>query len=182
MTQLFDLWGNLPARHAMLVHLPVVFGLLGVVPLLALAAGRFQSKSLRWVCLIWFVALSAGAGLASMSGEEAEEAIEDQIAMTAQAEHDLEEHEGLGENGWIWPLIPAVFISLTFVSKPKVRLPAGALAIAGSIGVAVWIALTAHAGGRLVHVHGLTGAGIAPGTSGSAQTPARTERDDDDDD
>ncbi len=179
MTELFDLWNNLPARHAMLVHLPVVFGLMGVIPLIALAATRFRSTTLRWVCLVWFVVLSAGAATAAASGEEAEEIFEDQPTLTALAAEDLEKHEELGENGWIWPLIPAAFIGLTFVSRPKVRLPAGVGAIAGAIGVAVWIALTAHAGGKLVHVHGMTGADSASQSAPLRPDAPRRERDDD---
>ena len=37
------------------------------------------------------------------------------------------------------------------------RVPTGVIAVAASFGVAVWISLTAHEGGRLVHVHGLNG-------------------------
>lgn len=180
MNQILDLWDNLPARHSMLVHLPVVFGMLGVVPLIALAVGRFRSDELRWVCLVWFLVLSAGAGLAAAAGEEAHEFIEDRIELTAQAEEELEEHEELGKNGWIWPLIPAALVAVTFVPRKKVRVSAGVIAVIASFGVATWITLTASKGGRLVHVHGLNGTISEAGSL--VLSPAQPGRDRDNDD
>jgi len=67
----------------------------------------------------------------------------------------LDRHENLGEGGWMWPTGVAVLLGLTFVRAPKVRLPAGLLALAAAVGVASWAALAGHTGGALVYEHGL---------------------------
>lgn len=142
------------ARHALLVHLPIVLGVLGIVPCLVFALSGFKSKVARAVCIAWFAAASAGAWLAAEAGEEAEERVEG-TALTPVEKAAIHEHEELGEGGWVWPLIPAVLLGATLVPKKQVRVGAGVLAAAASVGVAVWIAQTAHLGGRLVYVHGL---------------------------
>lgn len=141
-------------RHALLGHLPIVFGLLGIVPCLVFAATGFKSKAARLVCIAWFALASVGAGLAAGAGEEAAEGVE-RGAITTAEKSAIHEHEELGEGGWMWPLIPAALIAVTLAPKKQVRIGAGALAAAASVGVAVWIAQTAHLGGRLVYVYGL---------------------------
>jgi hypothetical protein len=184
MNDLLNLWDDIQARHAMLVHVPIVLGGLGVLPLILLAMTGFRSTALKIVCVLWFVAASAGAGLAAGSGEEAEDELVYVAPALSRAEAEaVKEHEELGEGGWIWPLIPAVLVAATFVQgrktkrsrrgeggaasdasgEPtkrggigqKVAVPAGLLAIAASLGVAGWVALTAHAGGSLVYEYGL---------------------------
>ncbi len=171
------------ARHAILIHLPIVFGLLGIIPCLVFAATGFKSKAARVVCIVWFLMASAGAVLAANSGEEAEELVE-HSGLTAVEEEALEEHEELGEGGWMWPLIPAVLIAVTAVPKKQIRFAAGSLAVVASVGVAVWVAQTAHLGGKLVYVYGL---GVPDrGTAVDGVLPSRGqgsgyEEDDDDD-
>jgi len=168
------------ARHALLGHLPIIFSLLGILPCLAFAATRFRSRVPRLVCIAWFAAASAGAWLAADAGEEAEEDLEAATTLTAVEEAAIHEHEELAERGWIWPLIPAALIAVTLVPKKQVRVAAGALAIVASVGVAVWIARTAHLGGNLVYVHGLgvPERGATPQTPPSAPPPP-LEADDD---
>ncbi len=167
------------ARHALLVHLPIVFGVLGIVPCLVFAVSGFKSKIARVVCIAWFAAASAGAGLAAGAGEEAAEGVES-AALTPVEKAAIHEHEELGEGGWMWPLIPAVLVAVTLVPKKQVRVGAGVLAAAASVGVAVWIAQAAHLGGRLVYVHGL---GVPErGTALDAVPPASPGEAEEDDD
>ncbi len=166
------------ARHALLVHLPIVFGLLGIVPCLVFAATKFKSTPARVVCIVWFAIASAGAGVAAWSGEEAEEGVE-HIGLTEIEDEALEAHEELGENGWMWPLIPVVLIGATFVPKKQVRVSAGVLAIVASVGVAVWIARTAHLGGKLVYVYGLGVPERGAAVDGVLPLPREHEEDDD---
>lgn len=181
---LFAMFEDPHARHAIFVHLPIVFGLFGIVPCLALAVTGFKSRVAKAVCIAWFLVASAGAGLAAGAGEEAAEGVE-ATAPTPAEKQALESHEELGDGGWIWPLIPAALVALTLAPKKQVRLGAGALAILASIGVAVWIGETAHRGGKLVYVYGL---GVpARGTEVDGRLPPSAipaesgEHDDDDD-
>ena len=56
----------------------------------------------------------------------------------------------------------------------------GVIAVAASFGVAVWISLTAHEGGRLVHVHGLNGTISQAGSLVLSPAQFACERDNDD--
>ena len=154
-----NLWHSLSdpsVRHAMIVHIPIALGVLGVFPLLALAATRFSSRPLKLLCVGWFLVTSAGAALAANAGSQAEERVERGASPAANAA--LEQHEELGEAGWVWPLIPAGLLAFTLVPRRRLVVGAGALAIAGAAGVTIWVAYTGHTGGQLVYVHGL-GAG-----------------------
>ncbi len=191
MESMLDAWNDPHMRHAMLVHLPIVLGGLGVLPLVALALTGFRNTALKLVCVAWFLLASAGAGLAAGSGEEAYESVEANVAMSAAAEADLEEHEELGEGGWIWPLIPGALVAGTLIpagdKRRAVPIAAGALAIAASLGVAAWVGLTSHAGGTLVYVHGigapspLLDAGAGPSAT-TSPSDGRRERDEHEED
>lgn len=94
--------------------------------------------------------------MAANSGEAAQDNLSVRSPGITAAEHDaIERHEELAENGWIWPLIPAALVLLTFPKKPAVRRPAFALAVVASLAVSYWVALTAHAGGKLVYDLGI---------------------------
>lgn len=172
-------WQDPHARHAMIVHIPVALGALGVLPLLALAATRFASRPLKLLCIGWFLVASAGAFLAANAGEDAKEGVE-QVA-TAAAKAAMHDHEELGENGWAWPLIPAGLLVVSLVPRQRVAALAGVLAIAGALGVTGWVAYTGHTGGKLVYTFGV---GVpAPGAAGTQNpaTPAAPAKRDDDD-
>lgn len=177
MNDILELMQDPHARHAMLVHWPIVLGLLGVVPAAVLLATLGKSKSARIVGIIWFLLASGAAGLAANAGEEAEEGVEHgAISLTEAEDHAVEHHEELGEGGWKWPLIPAALMALSFAPGKRLRIAASAGALAASLGVAGWIALTAHAGGELVYVQGL---GVPE--RGSAIVGSSTLHDHDDD-
>jgi uncharacterized membrane protein len=188
MQGMLDAWTDPHMRHAMLVHLPIVFGGLGILPLLALALTGFRSVTLKLVCVAWFALASAGAGLAAGAGEAAEEALHTlRVPLTGASGATLERHEELGEGGWIWPLIPAALVAVTLVPVgPKRRaipIAAGLAAIAASLGVGWWVAATSHTGGELVYVHGV-GAPSPSLAAGAGDTPAASgdqRRHDDDD-
>lgn len=142
------------ARHAMLVHFPIVLALIGVVPLAIHLAMKARSRGLGLALAAWYAAASIGTALAANAGEAAEEGVE-ALALTPAERAALERHEELGENGWIWPLIPAALAAVTLVPRSRLRLAAGGIALAAGAGVAVWVGATAHAGGELVYKHGL---------------------------
>ncbi len=166
-------------RHAVLVHFPVVFGLLGILPLLALLMTGLKSKPVRIVCIAWFLLASGGAALAANSGEAAEHNLREQSPnMTQEERRAVHEHEELAENGWIWQLVPAALVLLTFPNKGAIRKTAFVVSCVAALGVAGWVGLTAHRGGRLVYDLGI---GVHARTVPDAP-PARGPAVDDDDD
>lgn len=178
MNSFLDTLNDPHARHAMLVHLPIVLGALGFLPVAALLLTRMRSKSLLGVCVVVFALASVGGWLAANAGEEAEHLVEER-PLSAAAKESLERHEGLGELGWVWPLVPLGVLGATVLVKPgRARMALGSAALAGALGVGVWVSLTAHEGGRLVYVHGV---GVPnAGTTGAPVVPAASPDDDDD--
>jgi hypothetical protein len=165
--------------HALWVHFPIVLGLLGVIPIAVLAVLRFKSRALSVVCVAWYLGAAAGAGLAAGTGEEAYERVDAYAESIPSADAALEAHEELGEGGWMWPTAVAAIIALTLVPKPAVRVGAGVLAGVAALGVALWVANTAHTGGALVYDYGLG----TPATTGAAHNaPAAAHRQDEHDD
>jgi uncharacterized membrane protein len=162
------------ARHAAAVHLPIALGLLGVPLTLLILLTRSKSLALKWLTLASFASCSLGAAVAAQAGEEAEDRLAD---LTSAEEGYVSRHEELGENGWLWPLIPAALVGASLLARKHrpITLAADSAALAASLAVAGWIALTAHAGGELVYLHGIgvpARAGVAE--PDSAPQPARS--------
>lgn len=158
MNSISDLFADPNARHAMIVHWPIV--MCSVAPLLVLlvAFTRGKKKSLVLVAVACCLIGSGGAFASERSGEDAEDALDMKYAPISSAEgRAVHEHEELAENGWIWPLIPAGCLLLVLVpfKPPFARWGLVAAALVTSVGVTVWIATTAHAGGTLVYQYGL---------------------------
>ncbi len=170
MTEILDALADPHARHAIMVHWPIVLMPVGVLLLLWFAATRFKSKSVAIAAVVALLGAMAGAGLAAGAGEEAYELVEDSTPPLSQAEHDaLERHEELGEGAWLWPLGCAVLAAGGLLPKPKKAATiAASLAILASLGVSARFAWTAHTGGDLVYRYGL---GVPE--RGLANTPAR---------
>lgn len=158
MNELFSLFNDANARHAMIVHWPIVLcGVLPVMALLVLALGH-KSRALAALTLACCVGASAGAFAAERSGEDAEHALPMKSGALSVAENRaVQAHEELAENGWVWPLIPGVLAGVALVrfKSAAPRLAVGGLLVLTSLGVVWWVATTAHAGGRLVYEFGL---------------------------
>lgn len=183
MSNMFSQFFNDPhIRHAVLVHFPVVFGLLGILPLLALLMTKLKSKPMKFVCIAWFLLASGGAYWAADAGSDAEHHLGVRSPNMTQAEHQaVHEHEELGENGWIWPLIPAALVLLTFPSKGAIRKPAFILSCVSALGVAGVIGWTAHLGGVLVYDMGIGVQTRAVPAAPPSNGPAVDDDEDDED-
>jgi uncharacterized membrane protein len=160
------------ARHALLVHFPIVLSIAGFLLTVALAVTLFKNHTLRWVAVTCFVVGSIGAGLAANAGEAAEHRIEDTLSLTAAEDEAISAHESIGEGGWMWPLGAGALVALTAVPKRKLQIGAGVLALAAGAGVSVWVGWTGHTGGAILYEYGL---GVpARGTALPGNTPGNT--------
>ena len=145
------------ARHALLVHFPIVLSLIGVIPLVALAFTGFKSVTLKWVCIGCFALASLGGYFAKDAGHDAaSHVIREMLPKPTKAERSaIGRHADLGNDVWFWSLLPAVLIGVSLTPKRKVAVIAGSLGLAAGIWAGVWVARTGDAGGRLVYVYGL---------------------------
>lgn len=156
LNDLMQTWNDPHARHAMLIHWPIVLAVLGAAPLLGLAYTKWKSTPMKVVCIAWFVVLSGVAWFAAEAGEDATGGVYGSTPPLTSAEANaVHEHEELGESGWLWALIPVVFTFITFAPNRRLRMWAGIAAIIAALGVAGWAITTAHAGGKLVYEYGL---------------------------
>jgi uncharacterized membrane protein len=176
MNDMLDSFADPHMRHAILVHLPIVAAMLAPALVIALAVARFKNRTLALGAIALLLLGSIGAALAANAGEAAESNLGRAGAgHSAPAEAALERHEELGEGGWMWPLIPAALLAMGLVpKKPAWRAAIGATAFVATIGVAGWIATTAHAGGDLVYRYGV--GAPSPGLAAPPASPAPAGR------
>lgn len=151
---------NDPASwHAMVVHFPVVLGSLAFLPILVALCLRLRHKSPLWVGLVMLLMLSVATFVAIRAGEAADTGLTIQDMMPEE-EAAISRHERLAEDGWVWPLIPAALVVVAIIAPRLTRrawvpVLAASLAVVGALGVAGWVALTAHAGGQIVYIYGV---------------------------
>jgi uncharacterized membrane protein len=170
LTEFGETWSHPAMRHALLVHWPIVLGIIAVPLIAALAITTSRSIALRLAALAAAAAVVVATFMAQQSGERAESAAEG--ALSADADAALHEHEELGDAATIAPMVMAGLVALSFIRLPVVRVGAPWLALGCSLFGAAWIAKTAHHGGTLVYVHGVgAAAGGAAGPDGQ-ESPA----------
>lgn len=146
--------------HVLLIHFPIALLLAAPLFILlgALVAARWQGFAV--VAALLMVLGTAGTWVAVSTGETARDVIED---ASDEALEVLEEHEELGElTRNVYTGLTAayvIFVLLTLVwgpiAKAAIRIPLGLIFLALSAGAALYLAGTAHLGGRLVHEYGI---------------------------
>lgn len=181
---MLESWNDPHARHAMLVHWPIVLVPVAAGLLVWFAATGWKKKAPLVCACLALAGAMVGAGLAAGAGEEAYERVEDsQPGLTTAEDEALERHEHLGEGAWMWPGACLLLAGLAVLPKPK-RVPMvfGTLALVGCLVVSGRFAWTAHTGGVLVYEHGLGVPQRAIDGATSRPAPALPERHGDDDD
>lgn len=183
MTEILNALADPHAKHAIMVHWPIVLTPVGLLLLVWFAATGFKTKTVALAAVVVFLGAMVGAGLAAGSGEEAYEIVEGSVPPLSQAEHDaLERHEELGEGAWLWPGACAVLAAGGLLPKPKkAAATACLLAIVASLGVSARFAWTAHTGGDLVYRYGL-GVPKRGATPANASMPSVRDHNEDEDD
>ena len=156
MNDFLNMFNDPHARHAMMVHWPIVLCVLGPAAVLAtIIAGR-KNLAVKVLVVLVFVGASIGAKMAASAGGEAAGGVQ-AFGVSPAEDAALYDHKQLGRGGWKWPLIPGALIALTLipVRLPFARIALVSLALLSSIGVAAWVSITAHEGGELVYRYGL---------------------------
>lgn len=146
--------------HPILVHLPLgLFVVAPVLMLVAILAGK-RAAGVRVSTLIVMIVGTIGAFLATSTGEAAA----DLVPETGAIGVTLERHEELAELARnAFAIITALYGVFTIATLVPVKKPLPGVAVAG-VGIALLaatlagnllLANAAHAGGELVHVHGV---------------------------
>jgi hypothetical protein len=134
--------------HLMINHLPVI-GTLLATGLLAVAVLR-ANDTLRRTALALLVLGGFAAGAAQLSGEPAEEVVEDRATVNESA---IESHEDAAKLATIGAAILAVGAVGTLLAFRGRGVPTAATAVlfAGGLAVSGAMAWTANLGGRISH-------------------------------
>ncbi|MCH7526010.1 MAG: hypothetical protein IID39_01105 [Planctomycetes bacterium] len=152
LTEFSEVWSQVQARHAMLVHVPIVLSLLCVVAAVWSAVRLGKIAVLHRAALVLTLILAVTANVTARSGHEAEEAVEG--ILSEEGEHALHEHESLGDKIWFLAAAASVCLAVGFAKKDWVR-TASSWAAAVLTVVAAGVAANAgHFGGQLVYKYG----------------------------
>lgn len=152
---------NAAHLHLMVNHLPL-FAVLFALVFLVIGLWRPALPVVRRAGLVLLVVGGLGGGAAYLSGEPAEEIVEEQ----ALVDHDrVEEHEDAGKFGLISTAIAGVLALAILWRSRNAAIGRGATILALVVGL--WamavLARTAWLGGKIQHPELRTGAGaIAP--------------------
>lgn len=175
---------NYAHLHLIVNHVPVV----GIPFTLAIwiASAVAKNRAMRNTALVGFIACALAGGVATLTGEPAEEAVEH---LPGVSESVIEPHEDAAQWGWIaaGTLGVCALVALAIYRKAD-ALPRG-LIIATTI-LAVWASAVmlrvANLGGKIRHTEIRADSGGAAGqggeAAGSGQEAGEKEESEDDDD
>jgi uncharacterized membrane protein len=142
--------------HAIMIHLPIAIGMLGVLFAVLVAVTGGAASGIRWACALLFAVGAGGAYLAAWAGGLAASHIMDAGPMLSdRAQSVLHDHGEFGEKVWIFMAVAAVLACATAIRHRGVRLSAIILLLAASVFTAGWVACTADRGGSLVYEQGV---------------------------
>jgi len=182
LQEMIEAMGNPSMMHAIIVHTPIALATLGVPLILLMAFIQRNKHTIRSLALLAYLLLVVSALAAVNSGNEAMEALPP--TQSAEVAALVQRHGDMAE--WIaWMAgVTAIFIALSYVSVPKVRVAAVVLAVVSASVTAGWLSVTAHQGGMLVYEHGAGtpymehwGARPAPSETEEGEEVSETEDD-----
>ncbi|MBN2307916.1 MAG: hypothetical protein JXR94_03035 [Candidatus Hydrogenedentes bacterium] len=155
-----------PMVHAAIVHIPLGLAVLGVPVVIFGVLATGKQPALRWLLVLWYVALVACAFATVETGEGAAGAVPD--SASGEVWDLIEEHEHMGEKLWLFALATAIVLVPATAKSVGVRRTGVTLGIAASLATAGWASFTGHHGGLLVYGHGVG----TPGFAVAAEEPA----------
>lgn len=152
MQDMISTFGNPSMMHAVAVHTPIALAMLGVPLIVLMAFVQRDRHTIRSLTLLAYVLLVGSTIVAVQTGNDAMDALPP--TQSAEVAELVQKHGDMAE--WVaWMAgLTALFIALSYVPVPKVRLTAVVLAFLAASATAGWVGATGHHGGTLVYEHG----------------------------
>ncbi len=177
MDNIMQMWNDPHARHAMVLHWPIVLAMLAPIGVLAVAMTKGKNRAVTLLALLVCLGGAAGAFAAARSGHDAAESVEMRYQDITKAEADaVEEHEHMGKRAWLGALPGTLCVGLCLIGTRTFKPKAALLVVA--FGASAWfayrIAETADAGGRIVYQYGI---GVGERGKAEAVQGARVKED-----
>lgn len=176
---LFEVFSNSSMMHAAVVHLPIVFVLLGVPLIYYLAISQQKTEALRWFTVGFFAVTAVISYVAMVTGHGAMDRIPNDHRVAKEAWDLVGQHEEMGEKVWIIAAVVAVLLAWSAIPVRIVRQVFVGVGMLAAIVLAVWVAILGHFGGMLVYHHGIgtpmMGESVAQTTPVDATSPAGTD-------
>lgn len=141
--------------HAAVVHLPIVFALLGVPLIYVLAVFQQRTELLRWTTVGFYVLTALFSYFALISGRGSMDRIPNDGTVPRDVWTLVGRHEEMGEKVWMIALIVAAALALSAVPVRAVRQAFTGIGMLAGIALAVWVTVLGHFGGTLVYRHGI---------------------------
>ncbi|MCC6794745.1 MAG: DUF1553 domain-containing protein [Candidatus Hydrogenedentes bacterium] len=152
---LFDVFSNSSMLHAAVVHLPIVFVLIGVPLIYYLAVSQQRGEGLRWSVVAFYAITTVVAYISMLTGEGAMDRIPNDHRVSEEVWTLVGQHEEMGEKVWMMALGVALLLALSAIPVKVLRLTFVGAGMFAAIVLAVWVAVLGHFGGTLVYEHGI---------------------------
>ena len=139
--------------HAVLVHLPLALGMIGIPMVFIGAVTKMNNPTLRWVIFFVYVFMALTALPAAFMGARALSAAEG--TMPAAAVAIAESHKWMAKNAWVLPLITAFLVLICRTKQEWFRVAVATLAVLAGVAAGIWMGITGYYGGELVYGYGI---------------------------
>ncbi|OWY73164.1 hypothetical protein B7486_02105 [cyanobacterium TDX16] len=161
------------ARHAALVHAPIVLSLLAPLAAGLSALRRAENRALRGLTVACFAALLLSAWSATWSGAAALAEIGE---APVQARRVAQTHANMASRVWVFAVVGLLLAAGAWLPRRALARVAAVMAtIVGGM-LAGWVGITAHHGGTLVYAFGIgTPRPLAPADSDRGSPASTTQ-------
>lgn len=139
--------------HAMIAHLPLALGMIGIPIVFIGAVLKMNNPTLRWVIFFVYVFMALVALPAAFTGSRALSAAQD--TMPAATFAIAETHEWMAGKAWVLPLITAFLVLICRTKQEWFRVSVATLAVLASVSAGIWIGATGYYGWNLVYGYGI---------------------------
>ncbi len=138
---MLDPWKNPAIWHAINVHFPIVFIVMGLPLVCVLAITRGKSRGFRWGMVAYYVVLAALAWYTVKTGQRAMEEMPPTISQAAADQ--IAFHEKLAKQIPLLCGIAAGLLLLANIPRRRVRTIFTTLGLVQSVGLVAWLAVAA---------------------------------------
>lgn len=152
LEEMLSVFRDPQARHAALVHAPIVLSLLAPLAAGLSALHRAENRALRGLTVACFAALLLSALSATWSGEAALAEIGE---ATIEARRVAQTHANMASRVWGFAAVGMLLAGGAWLQRRALARVAAALATVVGVMAAGWVGVTAHHGGTLVYSFGI---------------------------